>query len=146
MPKLNSRNRLLPIVTICFMLFFWAICPGSLTASTAVPIPQIEGPIPNTETSHTWNGAAWQWKPINLKAYGYVEEEFYVSGEANVYDAVPYSDFKTKVLRSGPYTTRIIVRRPISLESWSGVAAVEIINMSAAYDWTANWGALWESC
>jgi hypothetical protein len=47
--------------------------------------------------------------------------------------------------RSGPYTTRITVRRPKNMKHFSGRVAVEIINMSAAYDWTANWCALWET-
>ncbi len=145
MPGPNSRNRCFAMVAVFMGLLFGVICPATLLASTAVPLPKIEGPIPNSATSHVWNGAAWQWKPINLKSYGYVEEEYYVSGTANVYEAIPHSDFKTKVLRSGPYTTRIVVRRPIDMKDWSGVAAVEIINMTAGYDWTANWGALWES-
>jgi len=54
------------------------------------------------DTSLIWNGAAWQWVPIDLSDYGYVEKEYYVSGRAKVYQAVPYSDYQTQVLRSGP--------------------------------------------
>jgi len=64
------------------------------------------------DTSLIWNGAAWQWVPIDLSDYGYVEKEYYVSGRAKVYQAVPYSDYQTQVLRSGPYTTRITLCRP----------------------------------
>lgn len=113
--------------------------------TATVPLPQIEGPIPITATSHPWNGADYSWVPVNLKKYGYVEEEYYVSGRAKVREAIPYSDYASKVLRSGPYTTRITVRRPINMKQWSGKTAVEIINMSAGYDWTAEWGALWET-
>jgi len=113
--------------------------------TATVPLPQIEGPIPVTDSSHIWNGAAWQWVPIDLSKYGYVEEEYYVSGRSKVYEAIPYSDYKVKSLRSGPYTTRITVRRPKNMKHFSGRVAVEIINMTAGYDWTANWGALWET-
>ena len=113
--------------------------------TATVPLPRIEGPIPVTDSSHIWNGAAWQWVPIDLSKYGYVEEEFYVSGRSKVYEAIPYSDYKVKSLRSGPYTTRITVRRPKNMKRFSGRVAVEIINMSSAYDWTASWGALWET-
>jgi Alpha/beta hydrolase domain len=113
--------------------------------TATVPLPQIEGPIPVTDSSHIWNGAAWQWVPIDLSKYGYVEEEYYVSGRSNVYEAIPYSDYKVKSLRSGPYTTRITVRRPENMKRFSGRVAVEIINMASYYDWTANWGALWET-
>jgi len=117
----------------------------SRSTAAAVPLPSVEGPIPETATSHIWNGAAHQWVPINLHSYGYAEDEYYVSGTANVYQVVPNSAYQTTTLRSGPYTTRITVRHPIDMKKWSGRVAVEIINMSAAYDWTANWGALWES-
>ncbi|HWM37539.1 MAG TPA: alpha/beta hydrolase domain-containing protein [Streptomyces sp.] len=113
--------------------------------TATVPLPQIEGPIPVTDSSHIWNGAAWRWVPIDLSKYGYVEEEYYVSGRSKVYEAIPYSDYKVKSLRSGPYTTRITVRRPKNMKHFSGRVAVEIINMTAGYDWTANWGALWET-
>ena len=31
------------------------------------------------------------------------------------------------------------------MKHFTGRVAVEIINMTSAYDWTANWGALWET-
>jgi hypothetical protein len=100
--------------------------------------------IPTTATSHPWNGAAWQNVPIDLSKYGYVEKEYYLSGTANVYDWVAGTDYATQVTASGPYTTRLDVRRPKDMKNWSGKVVVEIINMSAGYDWTAVWSALWE--
>ena len=100
--------------------------------------------IPTTATSHPWNGAAWQNKPINLAKHGYVEKEYLLSGRSNVYDWVPNGDYGTKVIGAGPYTTRMDVRRPKDMKQWSGRVVVEIINMSAGYDWTAVWSALWE--
>ena len=126
----------------------------------APPLPSLDGPIPNTATSHTWNGAMWQKVPVDLSAYGYIEEEFLVSGGAFVYDWVPDSNFDLVVLNADtgdwlpyeerhritptPYTTRIVVRRPENMDLFSGRVVVEIINMTAGYDWTAIWGALWE--
>lgn len=100
--------------------------------------------IKTTATSHPFNGAAWQNKPINLSKLGYVEQEYTLSGRSNVYDWTPNGDFSTSVLRSGDYTTRLDVRRPKNMKHWSGKVVVEIINMSAGYDWTAIWSALWE--
>ena len=97
-----------------------------------------------TETSHPFNGAAWQNKPIDLKKYGYVEREYLMSGTANVYGWVADSDFSAQVLRDGPYATRVMVRRPAKLNKWSGRVVVELMNTSAGYDWTAIWSALWE--
>jgi hypothetical protein len=101
--------------------------------------------LPVTATSHPFNGAAWQNKPIDLKKYGYVEREYLMSGEANVYGWVAGSDYHTQVLRDGPYATRVLVRRPANLNKWSGRVVVELMNTSAGYDWTAIWSALWES-
>lgn len=119
---------------------------GSATAANAaVPLPQVEGPIPVTNTSHPFSGAAWQTTPIDLEEYGYVEEEYYISGNANVYEAIPHSDYETRVLRSGDYTTRILVRRPINMKkAFSGDVAVEIMNMTAQFDVPFDWGAMWE--
>ena len=100
--------------------------------------------IPVTRDSHIWNGAAWQNVPIDLSDYGYVEREYYLSGTSNVYDWVPGGDYETSVLTSGDYTTRLDVRRPKNMKNWSGKVVVEMINMSAGYDWTAVWSALWE--
>ena len=41
--------------------------------------------LPRTEDSAPWEAADHQLVPINLKRYGYVEEEYLYSGKANVY-------------------------------------------------------------
>jgi hypothetical protein len=101
--------------------------------------------LPVTATSHPFNGAAWQNKPIDLAKHGYVEEEYLISGISNLYDWVAGSDFATRVVASGPYTTRIMVRRPANTKTWSGCVVVEMMNASAGYDCTAIWSALWQS-
>lgn len=126
----------------------------------SIPLPTVSGPIPITSESHPFNGAMWQKVPIDLSDHGYVEQEYYVTGGAHVYDWVPGSDYDLVVLDAATgawlpyeernriepteYTTRITVRRPDTAERFSGRVVVEIINMSAGYDWTAVWGALWE--
>jgi hypothetical protein len=109
--------------------------------SQGLPTTQI---IPTTSTSHPWNGAAWQNVPIDLSKYGYVEKEYDLSGNANVYNWVPNSNYETQVIANGPYTTRMDVRMPKNMHQWSGKVVVEIINMSAGYDWTAIWSAVWQ--
>lgn len=109
-----------------------------------ITLPEVTGPVPVTADSHIFNGAAWQVEPIILEDYGFVEEEFFISGAANVYDWVPGGDFTPDILRSGDYTTRITVRRPADMSEFSGRVVVEMINPTAYYDWTAMWAALWE--
>ena len=75
------------------LLFLAACQPAPVADAPAIPLPLLEGPIANTASSHTWNGAAWQKVPIDLSAYDYVEEEYLATGTARVYDWVPGSNF-----------------------------------------------------
>ncbi|MDA0679699.1 MAG: alpha/beta hydrolase domain-containing protein [Proteobacteria bacterium] len=134
--------------------------PTLVDARDEILLPTLEGPIENTAASHPWNGAMWQKVPLHLSDYDYVEEEYYVSGNAHVYDWVPGSNFELVVLDASSgkwlpyeqkgqieptaYTSRIMIRRPQDMQKFSGRVVVEIINMTAGYDWTAIWGALWE--
>jgi hypothetical protein len=104
----------------------------------------LEGPIPVTAESHPFNGAMWSRRPVDLAAHGAVQEEYYALGEAGVYEWVPFSDYEVVRLRSAEFATRLLVTRPQDPARFSGRAVVEIINMSAEYDWQAIWSALWE--
>jgi hypothetical protein len=50
---------------------------------------------------------------------GYVEEEYLVSGKANVYDWALDGSVSVKI-PAAPYTTRILVRRPADPASADG--------------------------
>ncbi len=52
----------------------------------AVELPEVTGPLPNTDESYSFNAARRQNCPVDLEKYGYVEEEFIISGYANVYE------------------------------------------------------------
>jgi len=116
----------------------------SAQAADMFVAPKVEGPIAVTETSHIFNGAAWQVEPIDLAAYGFQEDEYLISGKANVYDWKPNGNYETSVTGEGDYTTRMTIRRPSDMSKFSGRVVVEIINPTALYDWTAMWAALWE--
>ena len=78
---------------------------------------------------------------VDLDGAGYVEEEFFVSGTGNAYDWA--QDGSLSVLASGlPYTTRIMVRRPVNASRFSGNVVVELINNSRTYDWPMAWSVL----
>jgi hypothetical protein len=57
---------------------------------------------------------------VELSQYGFVEEEYFVSGTANVYEPGT-----TLIKSTQPYTTRIIVRRPLDTYKFSGSAHME---------------------
>ncbi|HEV7690592.1 MAG TPA: alpha/beta hydrolase domain-containing protein [Hyphomonadaceae bacterium] len=98
---------------------------------------KVEGPIAQTEASHAFGGAAYTLTPEDLNAQGYVEEEFFVSGTANVYDWPATG----AVIRTAdaPYTTRVLVRRPKSKGKFSGRVIVEMLNPSNLFDLNIGW-------
>src|SRR5437867_5211574 len=57
---------------------------GSQRAATSVP--HVDGPIPVTSDSRMFMSSLDSQTPLNLPAYGYMEQEYFVSGAANVYD------------------------------------------------------------
>jgi hypothetical protein len=90
------------------------ICIGAaLLASTAAaqfsvpPLPQVEGPI--TEGGAMWPGLRPLTPGTAPEDFGYVTEEFFVSGVAN----------------GQAYKTRILVRRPEPAERFSGIVVAE---------------------
>ncbi len=76
--------------------------------------------------------------PENLSGIGYVEEEYLMSGLANVYD---WPEPGPAVVRTAnaPYVTRVLVRRPASRSRFSGTVAVEMANPSNLFDLNLGW-------
>jgi hypothetical protein len=114
--------------------------PSSVAAQTAaVPIPQSTGPIPVTASSRPFLALAHTFQPIDLAPFGYVEEEYFVSGTANVYDWAPTGAVTVRTA-DAPYTTRVLVRRPSAPARFSGTVIVEILHAPRGHDWALMWG------
>ena len=109
---------------------------GSAAART--PIPQVTGPLPVTATSYPFGAADHQLVPQDLSRHGYVEEEYLVSGKANVY-SWPSSGPAVVRTPNAPYTTRILVRRPAKRSHFSGNVIVEMLNPSNLFDLNIGW-------
>jgi hypothetical protein len=75
---------------------------------------------------------------VDLPKLGYVEEEFVVSGSANVYDWQPAGSIVAKK-SNAPYTTRILVRRPANPARFSGTVILEPFENTRSYDWSFLW-------
>lgn len=90
--------------------------------------------IPTTETSHPQGAAP---ACCELDRHGYVEEEYFVHGTANVYTCVE----RQAVVRDAhaPYVNRILVRRPRDAGKASGRVVVEILNATAGMDIDRMW-------
>lgn len=101
----------------------------------------VEGPIPGTvpgdrNASLLEETYPFFSTPVDLAAKGYVEQEFYLSGEADA-----YASDGTLLGSEVPYRTRIIVRRPVDGNAFSGTVLVEWQNVTAGYDLDALWSS-----
>ncbi|WNB85503.1 alpha/beta hydrolase domain-containing protein [Cellulomonas sp. ATA003] len=118
--------------------------PGSHPATAAVedarvtPVPDVSGPLPATDDSYPFGAADRQLVPQDLSREHYVEEEFVVSGTANVYT---WPETGPAVVRTpdAPYTTRVLVRRPANGARFSGNVVVEMLNPSNLFDLNIGW-------
>ncbi|MFH1532424.1 MAG: alpha/beta hydrolase domain-containing protein [Pseudomonadota bacterium] len=103
-----------------------------------VVVPAVEGPVT------TGNGHIVLVPPgVDVTAFGYVEEEYFLSGDATSYTAdEPLGEDGRWVARPDeamPYTTRIIVRRPSQAAAFSGTVVVEWFNVSGGLDAAPDW-------
>jgi hypothetical protein len=125
-----SRDLCLSAVTL------FALC--GIPAVAGTPIPHVKGPLSATASSYPFGAADHELVPEDLKSMGYVEEEFLISGTANVYDW-PKPGPVTIRIANAPYTTRVLVRRPINRSKFSGNVAVEMLNPSNRFDLNIGW-------
>lgn len=105
---------------------------------SAWTLPSLEGPVPVTEDSHPFCAMAYSRTPLLIENYGYVEEEFFLSGFANVYDTDAQNELFIKKEKL-PYKNRILVRRPIDREAFSGRVYMDILNATQGYDIEDLW-------
>ena len=97
--------------------------------------------IPTTAESYPFQAAAGK---CNFEAAGYVEDEYFMSGTANVYTEKGLDHAVTPRYENCPYTTRLIVRRPKDVSQFSGNVVVEILNASACMDIDRMWVNTWK--
>src|SRR3954471_5643402 len=116
-----------------------AAAQGARPASDVTAVPKVTGPLPVSPDSFPFMAADRNLQPIDLKKAGYVEEEFIVTGTANVYDWAADGALTVKT-PDVPYGTRILVRRPADLRRFSGDVIVEPLNAVRRFDWPWIWG------
>ncbi|MET0933327.1 MAG: alpha/beta hydrolase domain-containing protein [Mycetocola sp.] len=106
-------------------------------AESLTAVPAVEGPIAQNSDSHLWSGMAHARVPFDVADRGYVEEEFFLSGTANVYDNAGNG---LEVLTADvPYVNNILVRRPAQKADSSGVVLVDILNASNGFPGEDHW-------
>ena len=96
--------------------------------------------IPITQESYPFATAEFQCK---LSEKGYTEDEYLMSGTANIYEEG--SDYNPVIIyEEAPYTTRLLVRRPADVSKFSGNVIVEVLNASAMMDIDRMWVNSWQ--
>jgi len=109
------------------------------SAPGAVPIPKVAGPIPVTADSFPFVAVNRSTPLADLAKLGYVEEEFIVTGTANVYDWATDGTVSEKT-PNAPYGNRILVRRPTDPARFSGTVIFEPMFAARRFDWPMIWG------
>jgi hypothetical protein len=111
-----------------------------IAATTAGAQATLQGPLPASEKDYPWLAAHRVQTKVDLAKLGYTEEEFLVSGTANVYTW--NRDGSTSVKKANaPYTTRILIRRPSDPAKFSGTVILEPFENARSYDWSFLWAA-----
>jgi hypothetical protein len=112
--------------------------PAAASGGGGTPLPQVTGPLTVTATSYPFGAADHTLVPEDLSKVGYVEDEYLVSGKANVYSWTPPAAATVRT-PNAPYTTRILVRRPAKASRFSGNVVVEMLNPSNRFDLNIGW-------
>lgn len=109
---------------------------------SAVPTSTVTGPVPVTADSYPYLAT-----DIDLTKYGYVEEEFFLSGQASRYVTTGSIDTDATRIATGgenndgrfPFKTRIVVRRPANPADANGIVVAEWNNVTSTQDVEFNW-------
>jgi Alpha/beta hydrolase domain len=96
--------------------------------------------IPTTNSTRLFASAA---EKCDFTEIDYIEDEYFMSGTANIYEES--EDQKPKVIISdAPYTTRLLIRRPKEKQKFSGNIVIEILNATAMIDIDRMWVNSWQ--
>src|SRR6476659_6727543 len=112
--------------------------PAAASGGGGTPLPHVTGPLPVTATSYPFGAADHTLVPEDLSKVGYVEDEYLVSGKANVY-TWPATGPAVVRTPDAPYTTRVLVRMPAKGQHFSGNVVVEMLNPSNLFDLNIGW-------
>lgn len=131
-----SGRRALVGMVLCFAL--GVASPAAASGGSGTPLAHVTGPLRVSATSYPFGAADHTLVPEDLSKVGYVEQEYLVSGKANVY-SWPAPGPAVVRTPDAPYTTRILVRRPAKASRFSGNVVVEMLNPSNRFDLNIGW-------
>lgn len=125
------------LVQVCFLFILLLVSCTKGADNTSFKV-HVTGPVETTSESYPFNSAYHTVVPQDLKPYGYVEEEYIISGRANVYDYDSTGNVVVKI-PDAPYTTRILIRRPADKARFSGNVVLELNNPTSKFDMDLQW-------
>lgn len=113
-------------------------------AASSPAQPKVTGPIRGG--THGWPFGGYFG---DLAKRGYVEEEYFIEGDATRFALegalTPDGKWTVKPAGTAPYKTRILVRRPIDAKAFNGTVLVEWSNVSFGYDVSlCDWEGLYD--
>jgi hypothetical protein len=111
----------------------------AISAGAALPTTQLLPVVPGDEANRSTPFIAWF---QDLTVQGYVEEEYTVSGMANIYSYLDDAAQQAEVdilSPDMPYVTRMLVRRPADPKDFNGTVLVEVLNATAGWDGDPIW-------
>ena len=117
---------------------FVALAALAASAFAQIPLPKVTQ-LPITADSGPFLAASKNLAPVDLAKVGYVEEEYILSGSANVYDLTADGNLSVQT-PNAPYGVRVLVRRPATQARFSGAVYVELMNAARRMDWSMMWG------
>ncbi len=114
--------------------------PDGPVPGADVAVPTVTGPV----TGGTYGGPFNAMPTAVADRYGYVEEEYFLAGDATSYEVEGElsEDGRWDVTPAGtaPYQTRVIVRRPADPDDFDGTVFVEWFNVTAGVDGDPDFG------
>lgn len=113
---------------------------GTVRADTpTATTPTVTGPVTGGTRGYPFFSFARQPSPVDLAAYGYVEEEFFLEGTASSYRPTtaglsPDGRWAVEPADEASYRTRLLVIRPADPRRFNGTAWVEWNNVTASFE------------
>ena len=104
-----------------------------------LPAIKVTGPIAlTTPLRDPAHGYPYNSTPLDLAKHAYMEEEFFIEGQASSYNTPPGLIGSVKD-GNHPFKIRIVVRRPMSATKFNGTVVVEWYNVSQGHDGEYDW-------
>ena len=125
------------------LAFLTTFALATTTLAATAPVPKVSGSVAITQANPIWMASQ-----LPLSRWGYIEEEYFMEGTANIYAAMTAPPLQ--VASTVPYRTRILVRRPSDARRFSGNVILEPIHpgrstpsLATDFRWLYAAGDIW---